>query len=278
MSILAQQIVESRLFRATIISVIIFAGVIAGIETNSALVERHGSLLRILDATVLSVFIAEIVLKIAAHGRRPLNYFRDAWNVFDFAIVTLCLLPVGGPFAAVIRLVRTMRLLRLVTALPKLQLLVGALFKSLGSMGYVSLLLGLIFYIYAVTGIHLFGKHAPEHFGSISAALMSLFQMITLDNWSDLFGTARDGASLSATIYFFSFILLGTMIILNLFIGIVMDSMAEMHVELDAQKHDARAHAEKGSLLADVTELDQQIAAVRSQLDVLRTKLSKTES
>ena len=173
MSRFAKHIVDSRLFRAAIIAVILVASVLAGVETNAASLERHGLLLRVLDATVLAVFIAEIALKLAAHGRRPLDYFRDGWNVFDFTIVALCLLPIGGPFAAVLRLIRVLRLLRLVTALPKLQLLVGALLKSLGSMGYVSVLLGLIFYIYAVAGVHLFGRQKPDDFGSISAALMS---------------------------------------------------------------------------------------------------------
>ena len=273
MSRFAKHIVDSRSFRVAIIAVILFAGVLAGVETNAALLERHGLLLRVLDATVLAVFIAEIALKLAAHGRRPLDYFRDGWNVFDFTIVALCLLPIGGPFAAVLRLVRVLRLLRLVTALPKLQLLVGALLKSLGSMGYVSVLLGLIFYIYAVAGVHLFGRQMPEDFGSISAALMSLFQIITLDNWSDLFNPAQSTAPLAAGVYFVSFILLGTMILLNLFIGIVMNSMSEMHAELDEQKATERTAAEKGSILNDVTALDRQLGLLKSHLDKLRAKL-----
>ena len=276
MTDLTQRIVDSRPFRATIIAVILFAGVLAGVETDAALVARHGSLLHALDAAVLAIFIAEIALKLADHGRRPLDYFRDRWNVFDFTIVVLCVLPVGGPFAAVLRLVRTLRLLRLITALPKLQLLVGALLKSLSAMGYVSLLLGLIFYIYAVTGIHLFGPQAPQHFGSLPAALMSLFQMITLDNWSELFNAARDAAPLAAVAYFVSFILLGTMIMLNLFIGVIMNSMSEMHAELDSEKEVARATAERGCVLSDVTVLDQQLAGLRAQLEALRAKLSQT--
>ncbi len=247
-------------------------------ETSAAFVAQHGALLHALDVAVLAIFIIEIVLKLAAHGRRPLDYFRDGWNVFDFTIVALCLLPVGGPFAAVLRLVRTLRLLRLVTALPKLQLLVGALLKSLSSMGYVGLLLGLMFYIYAVTGVHLFGQASPEYFGSLRAALLSLFQMITLDNWRTMYDSAQAAAPFAATPYFVSFILLGTMIMLNLFIGIVMNSMSEMHAELDEQKEAARATAEKGSVLSDVTALDQQLAALRSQLDALRAKLSQTPS
>ncbi len=278
MSLVAKRIVDSKLFQSAIIGVILFAGVLAGVETNVALVERHGLLLRTLDATVLVIFLAEIGLKIAAHGRRPLAYFRDGWNVFDFTIVAVCLLPIGGPFAAVLRLVRVLRLLRLVTALPKLQLLVGALLKSLGSMGYVSVLLGLIFYIYAVAGVHLFGPQMPEDFGTIPAALMSLFQIITLDNWSDLFNPAQSAAPIGAGIYFVSFILLGTMILLNLFIGIVMNSMSEMHAELDEQKAARRAAAEKGSVLDDVTAIDQQLTSLKSQLTALRAKLPQSSS
>ncbi len=263
MTLLAKHIVDSKLFRGTIIAVILLAGVLAGVETSPAMLAQHGPLLHALDAAVLAIFILEIVLKLASHGRRPLDYFRDGWNVFDFTIVALCVLPVGGPFAAVLRLVRTLRLLRLVTALPKLQLLVGALIKSLSSMGYVGLLLGLIFYIYAVTGVHLFGQASPEYFGNLRAALLALFQMITLDDWRTMYDSAQAAAPFAATPYFVSFILLGTMIMLNLFIGIVMNSMAEMHDELEEQKQAAHP----------VPALDQ-LAAIERQLAELRTTLS----
>ncbi len=263
MTLLAKRIVDSKLFRGTIIAVILLAGVLAGVETSPAMLAQHGPLLHALDAAVLAIFIIEIVLKLASHGRRPLDYFRDGWNVFDFTIVALCVLPVGGPFAAVLRLVRTLRLLRLVTALPKLQLLVGALIKSLSSMGYVGLLLGLIFYIYAVTGVHLFGQASPEYFGNLRAALLALFQMITLDDWRTMYDSAQAAAPFAATPYFVSFILLGTMIMLNLFIGIVMNSMSEMHDELEELKQAAHP----------VPALDQ-LSAIERQLAELRTTLS----
>lgn len=278
MTSFAKHIVGSRIFRAAIIFVILLAGVLAGVETSAALSAEYRALLHFLDLTVLGIFITEIVLKILAKGRRPLDYFHDGWNVFDFIIVAVCLLPIGGPFAAVLRLVRTLRLLRLVSALPKLQVLVGALIKSLSSMGYVGLLLGLIFYIYAVTGVHLFGRVSPEHFGNLQAALLSLFQMITLDDWRTMYDGAQAAAPFAATPYFVSFILLGTMIMLNLFIGIVMNSMAEMHAELDEQKQIARAIEENGSVSGDLALLDQQLAALRNQLDEIRAKLSQTTS
>lgn len=262
MSHFAKRVVSSRLFEGTIIAVIVCAGVLAGVETNAALITQYRTLLHTLDAAVLTIFIAEITLKIAAHGRRPLDFFRDGWNVFDFSIVALCLLPVGGPFAAVLRLVRALRLLRLITALPRLQLLVGALIKSLSAMGYVGLLLGLVFYIYAVVGIHLFGIHDPKHFGALPVALLSLFQIITLDDWAKIFADAKEAAPILATLYFVSFILLGTMIMLNLFIGVITNSMAEMHTEM-AQTESA---ATPQPILLQIAKIEDQLRQLRLSL------------
>jgi voltage-gated sodium channel len=264
-----KQIVEANWFHRTIVAVILLAGVLAGLETSAAVMARHGSLLRALDALVLVVFIAEMALKLAAHGRKPWLYFQDGWNVFDFIIVVLCCLPVDSQFAAVLRLTRGLRLLRLVTALPKLQLLVGALLKSLGAMGYVGLLLALMFYIYGVAGVHLFGQKDPQHFNSLPTALLSLFRVITLDNWSDIFRAAQVGAPAAAALYFVSFILLGTMIMLNLFIGIVMNSMAEMHAEIE-QRDRARHLAEAGQIT-----LQDELALFEGQIDELKRQAAR---
>jgi voltage-gated sodium channel len=270
----AGSIVHSPWFQRFILATIILAGVLAGIETDAATVATHGPVLRTFDAMVLGIFIIEALLKLTAHCPRPWDYFRDGWNVFDFAVIVLCLLPMDSQFAVVLRLGRTLRLLRLVSALPKLQLLVGALIKSFSSMGYVSLLLGIMFYIYAITGVHLFGGHDKEHFGSLSQAFLTLFQTITLDDWKHLLTSASGSSPAIAVIYFVSFILLGTMIMLNLFIGIIMNSMSEMHAELDEQLRAKQTLAEKGSVLSDLTALDQQLSALKSQLRELRGKLT----
>lgn len=263
---LAQQLVAHRGFQGLVIAVIVLAGVLAGVETNPALVAAWGPWLDWLDRAVLAVFVAEIALKLAACGRNPGRYFADGWNVFDFLIVVVCFLPAAGPFAAVLRLSRVLRLLRLVHALPKLQLLVGALLKSLSAMGYVTLLLGLLFYIYAVAGVHLFGRADPADFGSLAASLLTLFRIVTLDNWGDFFNRAVAVAPpLVVSLYFVSFIVLGTMIILNLFIGIVMNSMAEMHKELEQTAAPLSA-----SLAGSLAALENQLAAVQRQLQLLR--------
>ncbi|MBI2813482.1 MAG: ion transporter [Opitutae bacterium] len=251
-----------------VIGMIVLAGTLAGLETSAPLMARHGHWISLLDRAVLGFFVVEIGLRVAAHGRRPLAYFADGWNVFDCLIVAACLLPVGGPFASVLRLARVLRLMRLVHALPKLQLLVGALLKSLSAMGYVSLLLGLLFYIYAVAGVHLFGSGAGGDFGNLATALLSLFRVVTLDNWGDIFNRALGAAPpLLVAGYFISFIVFGTMIILNLFIGIIMNSMAEMHAELEADAPAHRSPAAPGSALeAELVKLEQQIAHIRAQL------------
>lgn len=266
---IAATIVRSPWFQRFIIATIVFAGVLAGVETDAAIVAENRSLLHALDSIVLWIFIVEATLKLAAHAPKPWNYFRDGWNVFDFSVVVLCLLPVGSQFAVVLRLCRALRLLRLVSALPKLQLLVGALIKSFSSMGYVSLLLGLMFYIYGITGVHLFGGHDKEHFGSLPRAFLTLFQTVTLDDWKNLLASASGDSPAVAVVYFVSFILLGTMIMLNLFIGIIMNSMSEMHEELAASAEARSIDAGRDP----IADLDRELAAITKRIETLRSTL-----
>lgn len=271
-----KRLVEAKGFHHGIVAVIVLAGIVAGLETSPAIMQQHGPLLHALDSIILGVFIVEAILKMAAHGRRPWLYFADGWNVFDFLIIAICVLPVGGPFAAVLRLARALRLLRLVSALPKLQLLVGALLKSLSAMGYVSLLLALLFYIYAVAGIHLFGAGDPKHFGSLGAALLSLFRVVTLDNWGDIyFSQAAQVPALKVVTYFVTFIVFGTMIILNLFIGIIMNSMSEMHAEIE--ERDRALHEKElghATLADEFNRLEQQIEALRAHAVRLKNRVA----
>ncbi len=262
-----QTLVQAKWFHHGIVAVIVLAGIVAGLETSPAIMAQYGATLLAVDNLILGVFVLEALLKMAAHGRRPWLYFADGWNVFDFLIIVICVLPVGGPFAAVLRLARALRLLRLVSALPKLQLLVGALLKSLGAMGYVGLLLALMFYIYGVAGIHLFGAHDPKNFGSLPAAFLSLFRLVTLDNWSDLFSAQIAHVSgIKVAIYFVTFIVFGTMIILNLFIGIIMNSMSEMHAEIEARDRTRHQRELGHATLADeFNKLEQQLDALKEQ-------------
>lgn len=282
-----QRLAESHAFQNLITFVILFAGVLVGVETNAAFVQRHEGVLHALDRIILGVFILEIAVKVGAQGTKPWRYFKDPWNVFDFLIVASSLLPVGGQHLVVLRLVRLLRVLRLVRALPRLQILVSALIKSFPSMGYVSLLLGLLFYVYAVAGTFLFGANDPVYFGSLSAALLTLFRVVTLEGWTELLYiqmrgcdqigysdfanlcTAPEAQPVSAVIYFTSFVLLGTMIVLNLFIGVIMNGMTEATAE-HAQKAGGAPDPKHGltheleALEVKLAELQLQIARIRS--------------
>ena len=147
------------------------------------------------------------------------RFFLDGWNVFDFTIVALSLLPAAGPFATVARLARLLRALRVVSALPELRLIVATMLRSIPSLANVVVLLGLILYVYAVVGVHLFAGVDPGNWGSLPRAGLTLFEILTLEGWVNLMN-----ASLAATgwasIYYVSFVVLAVFVVINLFIAI----------------------------------------------------------
>jgi voltage-gated sodium channel len=257
-----KRLTESAWFRHTVLAVILLAGVVVGLETSRSVMAGWGGLVRTLDWLIMGIFSVELVLRLAAHLPAPGRFFRDPWNVFDFIIVVVCLLPVGGHFAAVLRLARVLRLLRMVSAVPRLQFLVAALFKSLGSMGYVGLLLFLLFYIYSVIGVSIFGAGDEVNFGSIPVTMLTLFRIITLEGWVEVMNAQfAAGVHAAAVVaYFVSFILVGTMIMLNLFIGIILNGMTEMQAEADERRGVDGLAAIDSHLKA----LQQEVAKLRS--------------
>ncbi len=281
-----KQVAHSTWFQQAVTFVIVVAGVLAGIETYPALVEAWHGPLSLLDQLILGIFVLEIGVKMGAEGGRPWRYFTDPWNVFDFTIVALAFMPIESEGVAVLRLARLLRVLRLVRALPRLQILVTALLKSIPSMGYVSLLLGLLFYLYAVAGTHLFGGNDPVHFGRLEVSLLSLFRIVTLEGWTeilyiqmygcDVYGYADWAGQctqplaqpLVANAYFISFILLGTMVIMNLFVGVIMNGMEEAHEEQEEALL-ARQRAEQG------VTLDSELLALKVQLEDLAHQLER---
>lgn len=288
---------ESKGFQNTIIIVILLAGVIVGLETYPSIMAVHGDLLHILDHLVLYIFVVEILLKITAKGRKPWEYFYDGWNIFDFTIVAVSFLPFGGAFIAVFRLARILRVLRLVTAMPKLQLLVGALLKSIPSMSYVGILLFLLFYIYAVLGTFIFGKNDPVHFGTLQVSMLTLFKIITLEGWIDILniqifgsdaygyeafaGVIKESSAhpIAGPLYFITFILLGTMIMLNLFIGVIINGMEETNREEEVKElARIRAEVKRLSLEEEINLISEDINKINENLKLLKKRLAGTEA
>jgi voltage-gated sodium channel len=266
-----RKLVESSAFKGTIIGVILIAGVVVGLETDATIMAKHGSWLHALDRIILGIFVLEILIKLCAECPHPWRFFKNSWNLFDFIIVVICLLPISSEFAAVLRLARVLRVFRLVTVLPKLQLLVGALLKSIPSMGYVGLLLSILFYIYAVTGVFFFGKADPAHFGTLGNALLTLCGVITLEGWTGLMYDLLRGdsgvSSFKIVAYFLSFVLFGTMVMLNLFIGVIMNSMQEMNDEKAAEAITTASTAD------ELEQLEKELETLRIRVRAAREKL-----
>lgn len=294
---LCQRLVAHPAFNRFIMLVIALAGVVVGMQTYDH--PDWMPVLRVLDKLILGIFLAEVFVRMTAESPRPLRYFSDGWNVFDFTIVAISLISLlfpgfNGAFVAVFRLARVLRVFRIVRTIPKLQLLVNVLLKSIPSIGHVGLLLAVIFYIYGVMGVFLFRVNDPLHFGTLEMSLVSLFRVVTLEDWTDLmyinfFGcnhpiwgySAEEGCiSPSASgwvsmLYFISFVIVGTMVVLNLFIGVIMNSMEE--AKLDAQ-HQFEVAAEARDEISAEDELrlmSIKLKALQQEVEAIVHRLSQ---
>ncbi len=226
-----QRVVNSAFFSRLSLGMILFSSILIGVETVDSLMAQYGEVLKMMDRVILGWFTIEIISRMAAYGRKTQLFFKCPWNVFDFLIVAVTLLPAASPALAVFRLFRIFRVLRLFSAIPDLQILVGALLKTLPSMGYVGILLFLVVYVYGVLGVHLFEQTDPVHFGDLGLSLLSLFQIITLEGWAEIFRPQFQKHGWGAVLFFLSFIFIGTMILLNLLIGVVLRSMEQVQSE-----------------------------------------------
>ena len=281
------QFTHSKGFTRFIICVILFAAVLVGMETSPEIMKRYSAIVHVLDKVVLWIFVIEASIKLSSFRRRWWRYFHDPWNVFDFTIVAVCFLPFGGGYVAVLRLARVLRVLRLLTTIPRLQILVAALLRSIPSMFYVTVLLFILFYIYAVLGVMLFGENDPNHFSSLGRSLLSLFRVVTLEDWTDIMyinmfgsdnygyesdeleGVASSASPALAVTFFVSFVLLGTMVMLNLFIGVVMTGMQEAQDEREALVA-LESGQEVPTVEQELTQLEREFHDMAHRLRKLR--------
>ncbi|MCW1951892.1 MAG: ion transporter [Octadecabacter sp.] len=215
--------IDTPRFRNFIIGVIVFNAVILGLETSKPLMATAGTLIHALDLICLYIFVVEIVLKLFA---RHLRFFRSGWNIFDFFIVGIALVPAAQSIS-VLRALRILRVLRIISATPSLRRVVEGFLKALPGMGSVFLLMSLIFYIGAVMATKLFGNSFPEWFGTLGASGYSLFQIMTLESWS--MGIVRPVMEVYeyAWAFFVPFIMVTTFAVVNLLVGLIVNSMSE---------------------------------------------------
>ena len=259
---LSLRLTKSNGFEYFIVALIVANAVLMGVETIPWVMANFDHWVILGYRVTLGVFIAEAALKMFAQWPRPDRYFRDGWNVFDFSIVVLALVPATGGFAIVARLARLMRLLRLVSAVQELRLIVATLVRSIPSMLHIVVLMSLIVYVYAIIGFQLFHEHDPEHWRNLGISLLSLFRVVTLEDWTDIMYKAMEYHPLT-WMYFVSFVVLGTFVVINLFIAVVINNLDEAKQE---RLRELERAPTADSLLSDLRATQQSLRRLEEQL------------
>ena len=250
----ARAFIEHPRFDQAIIALIILNAITLGLETVPAIVTRFGDVIEVIDRTVLGVFVVELLLRIFVYRGR---FFHDPWRVFDFVIVGIALMPASEAFS-ILRALRVLRLLRLVSMVPSMRGVVSALLAALPGMASIIALMALVLYVSAVMATQLFGAIAPEFFGSLGASMFTLFQIMTVEGWPDI---ARGVMAQSpyAWIFFVTYLLIATFMVLNLFIAVVVNAMQSQVAE-DL----------KGEEEMHTRQILDELRALRREIETLR--------
>jgi len=262
-----QKIRDNKAFELFVIGVIVFSSLMIGVQTYE-LNPLVGSGIRFLDYAVTLFFVIEISIRMAAEDRLR-DFFKKGWNVFDFIIVAISLIPLDdSEYAMIARMLRLFRVMRLISFIPELRVLVSALISALPRMGYVALLMFIIFYIYAVIGNLMYANLNPVLWGDLGVSLLTLFRVATFEDWTDVMYEAMSLYSLS-WIYFITFIFFSAFVFLNMMIGIVVEVLDEEHKKMDAE-----STAEKKAVEQDIKDeytlrMEEEIASLHQKLDML---------
>ncbi|MFN0011250.1 MAG: ion transporter [Phycisphaerales bacterium] len=236
-----RHIVQSATFNNAIVAVILVNAVLIGLSTYLTDATALGVIARI-ETACIAIYLVEIVLRFAARDSTA-AFFRDGWNIFDLVIVIAALIPASNGIGPVLRILRVFRVLRLVKTIPELRLIVTVLLRSVASMKYVALLATILFYVYAVIGVKLFGGEGHPmrpYFASIHEACFSLFRILTGDDWTQMrYELAMAGYPLGAfTAFQVSWIVIATFLLVNLIVGAVINNYQKVQ---DIEEHRTRA-------------------------------------
>lgn len=252
------RLVEHPFFTRTVIGLIILNTILVGLETYPSL-SVYRELFLLIDQVILGAFTLEITLRLLA-SQSIIHYFKDKWNLFDFMIVAGSFFLADAHFITLLRILRILRILRTITVIPSLRNLVNALLLTIPTLGNISLLLGIFFYVFGVTGTILFSSISPDYFGSLHQTFLTLFQVVTLDTWASEIMRPILNEMPWAWVYFLSFILIGTFVILNLFIGVIVSKVESVDP--------AEPNKEK-----EIYQLRDEVTLLRNEIKELKTLL-----
>lgn len=231
---------ESPVAVGIVTALVIVNAMVLGLETYPSIMAIAGDGLRVADQLILWIFVSELALRIVAYGRA---FFRDPWSLFDAAVIAIAFLPANGAFA-VLRAARVLRVLRLISVMPRLRAVVEGFLRALPGIAAIGAILSIVFYVFAVMAAKLFGEAYPQWFGNLHVAMFSLFQIMTLEGWADMVREIKLTHSYAA-VFFIIYILIATFTILNLFIAVIVDAMHRRHLQQEASEPSPLARIEQ---------------------------------
>jgi voltage-gated sodium channel len=270
--------VASGWFQAVVVTAIVANAVVLGFETYEEFSNEHERVLDWLNNAFLALFTVEITIRVLAFGRRPWDYFRSGWNAFDFVVVALAYLPWIRESVTLLRVARMLRVARLLSVVPGLRVVLAGLARSIAPLASVALLTFFLLYLYGMLGWVLFGDHDPDRFGNIGRALLTLFQLLTIEGWDQVLATEQELSQWS-WVYFVSFILIGSFLVLNLVIAVVLNSVEEAREEERRRRRFERATAAgvagEASAAGHPVVLEERLRELRDALDALEAELAR---
>lgn len=258
-----EKINESKIFQTSVVLVIIISALSIGAKTHNLPMQLI-EILAIADIAITLFFVVEITIRYLAIGNFK-QFFASGWNIFDTFIVIGSLIPTGSSGILLARLLRVFRVLRLVSMVPELRLLINALLKAIPRMGYIALLMFVIFYLYGAVGSILFERINETLWGDVSIAMLTLFRIATFEDWTDVMYETMEVHPLS-WIYYISFIFLTAFVFLNMMVGTVLEVMQAEH-ELDrAKSHGETLEGGEPASRAQIENLQQQLDDIKGLL------------
>lgn len=270
----------------TIFGVILANAVVLGLGTYDSFEREFGHLLLVLNEVFLGVFVVEMLIRLAGYGRRPQDFFKDGWNVFDFVVVFAAFVPGVRENATLLRLVRLLRVVRVVSVLPDLRVLISGMGRALPPIGAMAALAVLLIFTYGMIGWELFGEALPERWGDIGQAMLTLFTVLTLEGWNEILFTAQE-VHPESWIFFVSFVLIASFLLINILIAIIINAVEEAREAERTQEAEERLQLiEEGGEVADplqnaldrLAELKSWIGEVETEISVFRLRDGGAES
>lgn len=262
----AARLVERSAFQNLVIGVIGLNAIVLGLETYPGLRDGLSGVSVWLDRGFIAFFVVELALRFAAVGFDPMRFFRSGWNVFDFLIVLVAVIPGLPHDSTVLRLARLARVTRLLAVLPDVQVLIDGIRRSLQPVSGLAVITIFLLFVYGMLGHTLFAAADPERWGTIGTAMFTLFMVLTMEGWPDIFGEVQDDSGWAIP-YFITFLLVAVFIVMNMVVGVILATLEEAR-EAARTRRTVEQRAEHAAEVAAETAREEQILTVVQELQV----------